>query len=50
MNVSEKLSAKKIASLTYGPSVSGKIEVAQVQGEQYVACAVKHGYDKWEGV
>lgn len=40
--------AKMAASKIYQVAVGGKIEVAQVRGEQYVCCAVKYGYDKWQ--
>ena len=40
--------AKGIAGKTYQPAVGGKIEVAQVVGEQFVPVAVKYGYDKWQ--
>jgi hypothetical protein len=40
--------AKMIASKTYQQAVGGKIEVAQVVGEQFVRVAVKHGYDAWQ--
>ena len=39
--------AKSIASSYFHQSVGGKIEVAQVRGEQYQVVAIKHGYDKW---
>ena len=39
--------AKSIASQTYQQAVGGKIEVAQVCGEQYKVVAVKYGYDNW---
>jgi hypothetical protein len=32
----------------YEQAPGGKIEVAQVRGEQYVRVAVKHGFDKWQ--
>lgn len=41
--------AKASASKTYQATIGGKIEVAQVRGEQYVRCAVKYGYSKWQG-
>jgi len=41
--------AKMLASKIYQVAVGGKIEVAQVRNGHYVTCAVKHGYDKWQG-
>lgn len=43
------IGAKIAASKMYQVASGGKIEVAQVRGEQYVRCAVKHGYDNWQG-
>ena len=44
------LRGAKIAAIKlYQVSVGVKIEVAQVRGEQYVTCAVKQGYYKWQG-
>jgi hypothetical protein len=40
--------AKIAASKMYEQAPGGKIEVAQVRGEQYVRVAVKHGFDKWQ--
>jgi hypothetical protein len=40
--------AKIAASKFYGQESGGKIDVAQVRGEQYVRVAVKHGFDKWQ--
>lgn len=41
--------AKMAASKMYQVAVGGKIEIAQVRGNEYVRCAVKYGYDKWQG-
>ena len=40
--------AKMAASKMYQVAAGGKIEVAQVCDEDYVQCAVKYGYDKWQ--
>lgn len=40
--------AKSASSKIYQQLVGKKIEVAQVRGEQYVRCAVKYGYEKWQ--
>ena len=43
-------SAKVSASKIYQVSVGGKIWVSQVRGEQYVLCAVKYGFGKWQNM
>ena len=47
-NAKTLLGAKMAASKIYYQTVGSHIEIAQVRGESYVLCAIKHGYGKWQ--